>query len=335
MLKKSERASFSGEVFLMNKKVTAVAYPTIPIVFVSSVHPDRIPLHNSIGLAVTDEKGEVRTETTVEAVAGNEVQFLLEGKPVEPARTRDIQKVARIFMEKAGVKTGLRISSKNYNIYAGSSDAGAAAMVVAFNELFGTGLSLEELTPLGQMISESAVRALYGGMNEINVDGYPHYYGMLLGSAEELAELKIFALTFDYESRVSAQEIFQATRSSPFYEFRLQHMPIWIARIKHGLIKKDWHQVFWNAEDNCANAHYLIECAQVRCRKKEMMNACIDVEEIRAKGLACYWTAGGGKVINVFSWGPDAQKVEKELIARGYKPKRYKVAPGAHVIKSE
>lgn len=49
----------------MKEESTAVAYPTIPIVFVSSVHPDRIPLHNSMGLAVTDIKDEVRTETSV------------------------------------------------------------------------------------------------------------------------------------------------------------------------------------------------------------------------------------------------------------------------------
>ena len=60
-----------------------------------------------------------------------------------------------------------------------------------------------------------------------------------------------------------------------------------------------------------------------------------DFEEIRALGLPVYWTAGGGKVINLFSWGPGAEKVEQELIKRGHKPVRYKVAPGAKVVKSE
>jgi mevalonate pyrophosphate decarboxylase len=66
-----------------------------------------------------------------------------------------------------------------------------------------------------------------------------------------------------------------------------------------------------------------------------MMNACIDVEEIRALGLPCYWTAGGGRVINVFTWGKDSERVKKELINRGYKPTEYKVASSPKVIHSE
>ncbi len=112
-------------------------------------------------------------------------------------------------------------------------------------------------------------------------------------------------------------------------------IPQWIAKIKLGLLLNDWHTVFSVAEENCANAHYLIESSGLRCRRKEMMNACIDVEEIRSQGLACYWTAGGGRVINVFSWGNDADKVKKELESRGHKPVEYKVASGAKILKKE
>ncbi|NIO22708.1 MAG: hypothetical protein GTN38_01620 [Candidatus Aenigmarchaeota archaeon] len=321
----------------MKKESTAVAYPTIPIVFVSSVHPDRIPLHNTMGLAVTDLKEETRTETKVEVVGNkNDVKFYIGDEPIEKEKLRDVYRMVEIFKKESGVKNiGLKIVSRNYKIYSGSSDAGAAALVVALDDLFGTNMSKEKLADLSMLLSESSVRALYGGMNELNVDGYPKMYGKLIADEKDLKNLRIFALTFDYPTRVTAEEIFHATRSNPFYEYRLKTIPEWMAKIKEGLLLKDWDAVFMAAEDNCSNAHYLIESSGfgLRCRKKEMMNACIDVEEIRAKGLYCYWTAGGGKVINVFSWGRDAPKVKKELIKRGYKPVEYKVASGAKIVK--
>jgi mevalonate pyrophosphate decarboxylase len=320
----------------MKRKSVAVAYPTIPIVFVSSVHPDRIPLHNTMGLSVTDLREETRTETEVEAVTDRRIlEFCFDGKPMEREKLRDTERIVDAFRKASGKEFGVRIESRNYKVYSGSSDSGAAALVVALDDLFGTGFTTERLAELSMLLSESAIRAVYGGLNELNVDGYPRFFGKLIASPEELKALRIFALTFDYETRVSAEQIFHATRSNPFYGQRLGMVPQWTARIKLGLLMKDWHRVFSAAEENCANAHYLIESAGLRCRRKEMMAACIDVEEIRAKGMACYWTAGGGRVINVFSWGQDADRVLEELRSRGYAPVEYKVAPGARVIRSE
>ena len=51
----------------MKNKTTAVAYPTIPIIFVAGVREGtRIPAHNTMGMAITDKNKEVRTETTIE-----------------------------------------------------------------------------------------------------------------------------------------------------------------------------------------------------------------------------------------------------------------------------
>ncbi len=315
-------------------KVTAVAYPTIPVVFVSSAYPNRVPLHNSMGLAITDLRGEVRTETVVEAKEGSgNVEFFFDGKQLEPDKLDDTRKIMCIFEDKSGKKFDLKIDSRNHNIYSGSSDAGAAALVVALQEIYGTNFNRDQLAEISMILSESSIRAMYGGLNEINVDGYPHFYGRMIASEKDLKDLRIFGLTFDYESRVSAAQIFQATRANPFYQARLDMIPTWIGEIKLGLLTNNWDKTFMAAEQNCANAHYLIETSGLRCRKKEMMEACIAVEEIRDKGISCYWTAGGGRVINVFSWGDDAEKVRKELESRGFKYIEYRVASGASIVK--
>lgn len=288
-----------------------------------------------MGLAVTDLKEEVRSETTVKSLNSGKVEFLLEGKPLDAGKTRDIEAVVQEFQRAAASKKGVHIESRNYRIYSGSSDSGAAALVRALDELYETHFPIDKLAELGNKVSESANRSVYGGMNIYVVDGPSAPYGRQVASEEELKEIRVFALAFDYETRISAAEIFALTRSNPFYEYRLKMIPTWIGRIKRGLLAKDWKTVFENAEENCANAHYLIESSGKRCRKKEMMNAVIDVEEIRTMGLPAYWTAGGGKVINAFSWGKEAEQVLEELQKRGQKPVEYKIASGARVVKSK
>ncbi|MDD5163637.1 MAG: hypothetical protein PHD95_05530, partial [Candidatus ainarchaeum sp.] len=290
----------------MVEKVKAVAYPTIPIVFVSSVRDNRWPLHDTMGLAVTDLKEQTRTETIVEKTNSGKLDSFVVGKEKLPEeRTRSVAEVLKIFQKDSGKKFGIKVESTNYAIYSGSSDAGAAALVVALNELFETNYTIEKIAELGMKISESAIRAIYGGINIMVVDGPGAPYGKQVASEKDLKEIRIFAMGFDYPTRISAEEIFQLTRSNPFYEYRLKMVPQWIAKIKLGLVNKDWNMVFSVTEENCANAHYLIESVGKRCRKKEMMNAVIDVEEIRESGLPVYWSAGGGKVINAISWGKE------------------------------
>jgi mevalonate pyrophosphate decarboxylase len=289
-----------------------------------------------MGLAVTDLKEEVRSETTIEvSPEKGGASFLLEGKPLDDEkRMADITKVFEQFKRAAKKDTGLKIESINYNIFSGSSDSGAAALVFALNELFASNLPKEKLAELGNTISESAMRSLYGGLNKYVVsEGKP--YGLQLASEEDLREIRIFAFCFEYKARVSAEEIFNICKASPYWEIRLKRVPFWVKNIEEGLKNKDWQRVFSNAEENCTNAHYLIENGGRRCRKKEMMDVCIDVEEIRASGLSAYWTAGGGRVINVFSWGEDSKKVLEELERRGHTPIEYKVASGPKIIFKE
>lgn len=317
-------------------KVKVAAYPTIPIIFVASVNEKRTPLHDTMGLAVTDLKEEVRSETTVEVRPKKEgTSFILEGKPLDDEkRMIDIINVFDEFRQLAEKNVGIRIESNNYNIFSGSSDSGAAALVFALNELFATDFSKEKLAELGNKISESAIRSIYGGLNKYVVSrGKP--YGLQLASEKDLKEIRIFAFCFDYKTRISAEEIFNICRTSPYWEMRLKRVPLWAKSIEEGLKSKDWKRVFSNAEENCANAHYLIESSGRRCRRKEMMDVCIDVEEIRASGLPAYWTAGGGRVINVFSWGEDSKKVLEELERRGHVPIEYKVASGPKIIYKE
>ncbi len=318
-------------------EVKTQAYPTIPVIFVSSVRDNRLPLHNSMGLSVTDLKNETRVETIVHRTdSGKLDSFILNGENLPLERNKSISEVLKVFQSESKKGYGISVISNNYKVFAGSSDAGAAAIVVALNEIFQTDYPQERIAFLANSISESAIRAVYGGLNILVVDGPGSPYAKQLASEEDMKDIRIFAMGFKYETRLSAAEIFQLTRSNPFYGYRLKRIQEWEAKIKLGLLRKDWKIVFENAEDNCANAHYLIESSGRRARRKEMMAAVIDIEEIREEtNLPVYWTAGGGNVINAFTWNPYANAVLEELKRRGQEPLEYKVAPAAHITEVE
>lgn len=317
----------------MVKLVKAVAYPTIPIIFVAGVKEGtRIPAHNTMGMAVTDLKEEVRTETVVKAAKGKGTKFILGEKELNLSENKDLDKIIKIFREKSGRDDGIEVESKNYKIYSGSSDSGLAALVYALDAFFETKLTQDELADISMIGSESSIRAVYGGLNEIYVEGLEKPRGEMLATPEQLKEIKIFALNFDKPGRHSAREIFETNQANPMWKTRLEFSPYWEKQIKDALKEKNLAKLFENAEQNCMHAHFLFECSGKRMHGKEMTAARIDVDEIRLAGIPCYWTAGGGNVINVFSFGKDAKKAKEELEKRGWKPLEYKVASGAKVI---
>lgn len=316
------------------KSVAYKAFPTIPVIFVAGVRKNSMtPIHNTMGMAVTDVKEQTRTETRVTLIQKPAVEFWLDGKKVDLAKQTSLAKVIGFFTKRLG-RRGLRIESRNYHIYSGSSDSGMAALVFALNDLMGTRYSRQKLAEIAMLGSESSIRSVYGGISAILVNGLIKPRGKLVAPAEDLKDVHLFALTFDYPSRYSAREIFAVNQSNPQFKYRMAMIPFWEKQIVSGLKYRNFWKVFTAVEENVFNAHYLFECSGKRMRKKDMTNACIDVDEIRLeKDLPVFWTAGGGKVITVISWGKKAKKVKRELARRGWKPKDYKIASGPVKIK--
>ncbi len=318
----------------MKNKVVSVAYPTIPIIFLGGIHPDRRPIYNTMGLAVTDLEETVRTETTITKKSGKGVEFLLEGRPITGKRGEDIIDSIKNFMKANKVSAGLEIDSRNFNIKGGSSDSGLAALFFGLNELLGTKLSTAEIAKYAMRGSESAIRSVYGGLSKIVVDK-PEITGVPVAAAEELDAIRIFTVYFDYPARITADEIHAAIVRHPWYKYRAVQVPVWIKNIEDAIKKKDFAAMLENAEENIRNAHCLLEDMGLRVRKKKIMECWIDVEEMRAAGLRAYCLQGGGNYVSVACLKEQADKVYDELVKRGWKPLKYKVASGPKAIKSE
>jgi mevalonate pyrophosphate decarboxylase len=318
----------------LKEKSVAVAYPTIPIIFLGGITEDRRPLYNTIGLAVTDQQEKVRVETSVKVLQDDyDINFLIDGKPIAGKRGNDLLNAVKEFLKNYGANVGLDIESRNQGIISGSSDAGAAALSRALSDVSEANYPIEEVARYAMKCSESAIRSVYGGMSKIVVDQDSEVSGVKLVSEDELNKyIGIYSIQFNYPSRISADDIHSSIVSHPWFKYRVERIPEWTKNIEQALERRDFVTVFKNAEENIRNAHYLLEDVGVRVRKKEMMNCCLDVEDMRRNGIETYYLVGGGNMVSIAFLNKQENLVFSELKKKGYNPIRYKVASGAKVI---
>jgi mevalonate pyrophosphate decarboxylase len=326
----------------MKKESTAVAYPTIPIIFLGGINDDRSPLYDTMGLAVTSLEGNTRTKTRITLEQETEqippspqeaISFYLEGKVISGKRGKQILQAIYALMVDFDQKTKIIVNSSNHNIYSGSSDAGLSALFWALNDFFGLDLSSEELLKYAMKGSESVGRSLYGGLTQTIASTSPVTVKQL-ASAEELSKINLFAVPFDYPSRVSADEIHAAIVTNPQFDKRIEQIPIWVKEIKQALKKKDLIELLEIAEENIRNAHELLEGVNTRVRKPEMMQLCKEIHALRDQDIPAYFLIGGGNLITVATLEDYSSAVVSHLENNGWAFTNYKVASGPKVIQN-
>ncbi|NHJ40241.1 MAG: hypothetical protein FK731_09440 [Asgard group archaeon] len=283
------------------KQITkAVAYPTIPIVFLGGINPNRIPLYDTMGLAVTSVDETTRTETIIRLAdkSSEKINFYLNGSKISGKRGKQIINQIHNFMVFINAREAITIHSNNYNIFSGSSDSGLAALFTALNDFFEQNLTKDELLSYAMKGSESAGRSLYGGLTLTSVKGNTLSVEQL-ASEQQLTSLKLFTIPFHYKSRISADEIHKTIITNPNFPNRVKNIPKWIALIRNAIQANDYITVLINAEENIKNAHELLEEVGLYVRKQEIMRLCEEIEQIRETGILAYYLIGGGNLVTI------------------------------------
>ncbi|NHK30142.1 MAG: hypothetical protein FK730_02235 [Asgard group archaeon] len=319
----------------MKRLTKAVAYPTIPIVFLGGINPNRKPLYDTMGLAVTSLDNKTRTETTVELVEekAEKITFYLNGKKITGKRGEQILNIIQTFLSFADINESIIIRSKNYNIFSGSSDSGLAALLTAMNDLLELNFSQDDLLNYAMKGSESAGRSLYGGLTLTQIK--ESISVSQLASDQQLDSLKLFSIPFYYKSRISADEIHTAIVTNPKFSDRVKKIPYWIDKIRDAIKTDDFLTVLKNAEENIQNAHELLEGVGIQVRKPDIMNLCDDVIHLREKGIPAYYLIGGGNLVTIATIDKFSTKVANHLVDKKWIYHESKVAGPPKIISSE
>ena len=331
------------EELSMKQKSIAVAYPTIPIIFLGGINPDRTPIYDTMGLAVTSEDEITRTETVIELILDENVpkdidvpyvKFMLNGKEITGLRGEQIIKAIKSFMTQCKKQANLLINSTNYNIFSGSSDSGLAALFTALNDLLELGLSTKQLLEYSMRGSESAGRSLYGGLTHTIANTSPIKV-IQLASEKELSAIKLFSVPFHFESRITADEIHAGIVTHNEFDKRKKNIPIWVNRIQQALKANNIQALLETAEENIRNAHELLEGVGLVVRKPEMMNLCNDIHQMRKDGIPAYFLIGGGNLITIATLKNYADQVAKKLDELKWTYYHFKVGSAPKIVSNE
>ncbi|NHJ85088.1 MAG: hypothetical protein FK734_06475 [Asgard group archaeon] len=319
----------------MKKTTTATAFPTIPIIFLGGITPNRKPLYDTMGLAVTSLSESTRTETKINILNSTtkqpKIHFFLNNNKIKGKRGSQILAAVNDFMASNSLKAEIEIQSTNYEIFSGSSDSGLAALFVGLDDLFELNLSKEELLSYAMKGSESAGRSLFGGLTLTQANADPLIVSQL-ASEKDLESIRLFSIPFHYDSRISADEIHARIITHPEFNQRVTKIPYWVQEIKAAIKQKDFIKMLELAEENIRNAHELLEGVNLFVRKSEMLSLCMDIEQMRQEGILAYYLIGGGNLVTVATVKEYTNEVTAKLTNKKWHFYDFKVASGPKII---
>jgi len=310
----------------MREDSVAVAFPGLPVIFAEGfrmVDGRRVSLHGHASFAVTSADNSMRTETKVSRI-GSGIDFTVNGRPIDGARGSGMKRIVEEMLSKANVASGVKVESNNYNTITGSSDSGAAALVVALNSLLELDLDENELCEVGRFGSETAYRSVVGGLSRYSVDN-----GVVQASrikdAAGLLEIVGYGVPFSIP-RHSADEIHMRVARHPEYDRRMRVVGERIRMLEERAAKNDFTGILELMEADAREVHKMFDETGVQVIKPPMKRLCATVEAMRKQGVKCYWNVAGGSQVYVFTVKRYADAVESRIEDLGCKFTQLKIA---------
>ncbi len=222
-----------------------------------------LPAAGSISITLAD----LETRTTVSPLPDlADDELLLDGQPASAGR---IVPVLDRFRALSGCDLRCRVETSNsFPTGAGlaSSASGFAALVVAADTAFGTGLDLARLSEQARLGSGSAARSIFGGFVEMaagcRVDGHDAVAHPLLEAAEWPLEV-VVAITEAGPKSVSSTNGMNLTMStSPYYSAWVDSVPADLDRARRAVVAKDFGVLAEVAEASALKMHASALAAQ-------------------------------------------------------------------------
>lgn len=288
-----------------------LAFPTIGIVLLGGVSDPikRYPLHNSAGIAYTSEKQDILTRTRV--YYSKDQSVIVNGSKLDPSDPRTpFHLLSRYAGENLSDRGKLSVFSENHGIISGSSDAGAAALARAAEEMF----AVKDRSTLEndfRSISESIGRSLLGGLTVTELTrGIPHTSRLL--SPEDFRNIIIVAFKFSTR-RNPSDTIHKNVVTSKSYKQRIQSAAVKCQKLRELAVLKDIKGIFELAMDDTDEYHALLESVGVRVINEEMRLLINKLRERRNDFWRTYIVTGG---TNVFVAAEKCNAPRLEELAR-------------------
>ncbi|QMU07725.1 diphosphomevalonate decarboxylase [Levilactobacillus suantsaii] len=295
----------------MTTAVTARAHTNIALVKYWGKADQHLILPETSSLSLTLD--QFYTDTTVAfdpALSADEVT--VNQQRLSPAASQKVRHLLDLVRAQSRQDTFARVTSTNHVPMAAglaSSASAFAALAGAASQAAGLTLSRRDLSRLARRGSGSATRSIYGGFVEWHAG-----HNDATSYAEPLLEqvtwpVAIVALVLDpHQKRVSSRQGMQASvATSPYYPAWKQVVAHDLAAIKPAILDHDFTQVGEILESNAMRMHALTLSADPAFSyfNGATLTAMQTVRDLRAAGIACYYTLDAGPNLKVFCQSQD------------------------------
>jgi diphosphomevalonate decarboxylase len=213
-----------------------------------------------------------------------------------------------------------RVESRcNFPVAAGlaSSASSFAATVVAASAASGESASTADLASLAGRASGSAARSLYGGFAELQNTETDVSVRTILGNDEWPLRV-VVAITSDAPKPVSSGEAMEISRkTSPFYERWIEDQSDDLDVAREAIREQDFEKLAHVSEHNCLKMHSVMWASRPPIVYWNAATlACLQtVRELRASGVAVFFTIDAGPQVKAVCVAPDEEKVREALSA--------------------
>ncbi len=275
-----------------------------------------LPAAGSISVTLAD----LETRTTV--TPSPELDFdelLLDGRS---APTTRIAPVLDRFRMVSGCDLYCRVESTNsFPTGAGlaSSASGFAALVVAADAAFGTGLDDARLSEQARLGSGSAARSIFGGFVEMapgsRDDGSDAVASPLLDAADWPLEI-VVAITESGSKSVSSTDGMNLTmNTSPYYRAWVESVPADLERARAAVAARDFDLLAEAGESSALKMHASALAAQPGLLYWNGATvACLhEVRRLRAAGTGVFFTVDAGPQVKAICLPAQGAQVAARL----------------------
>jgi len=212
----------------------------------------RIPFHDSISVCMKS----LDTVTTVETDLGlSRDRIRINGSVPTSGEEARANIVIDKLRELSGVKTRLRVESRNANVKGkglGFSASGFAALGLSTSKALGLSLQPRELSEVVRLGAGSAARSLVGGFSIWYANRNGHSYAEQLASA---SSIRLKTLIVPVPSEVKTDKAHADVLTSPFFKARLEYLKGGLRRMKIAIRRRNVSEICRLAEVDTLNLH--------------------------------------------------------------------------------
>lgn len=275
----------------------------------------RLPLMSSLSMTLD----AFYTDTQIEKTDGKSEFYLNNVKQNDHSAHRVFTYLDKL-KNKYGIKDNLIVRSTNHVPTAAglaSSSSAFAALAGAFCHYYHLNIDRRELSRLARLGSGSASRSIFGGFavwkkghNDLTSYAYP------LNENPQM-DLHLLAIELNkMPKKITSTSGMQTAQTSPFFKPWLTRNEQELAQMIQAIKEQDFTKLGELAELNANEMHAINLTAQPPFTyfEPDTIKAIRLVEELRQKGLECYYTIDAGPNLKVLTQLRNIKEIEKNFL---------------------